>query len=131
MILRLYLRVGLPFKTCALVSILSKKIPVWRHWDWRVLCYCNMRFHWKKISLPGLMHIYKKEILPVNLPTVRMKFNGRKYCGCRRWFHIYVILKEYARSCYKYNIFIIYYINFNVYITYRSFATYMSICFIV
>jgi len=31
---------------CALVSILSKKIPVWCHCYWRVF-NCNLRFHWK------------------------------------------------------------------------------------
>jgi len=78
-----YLRFGLPFKTCALVSILSKKIPVWHHWDWRVFD-CNMRFHWKKTGLPCLMHIHENEILPVKLPTVCMECNEKKYCGCWR-----------------------------------------------
>jgi len=75
----LHLRFGLPFKTFALVSILSKNIPVW-HW----VFYCNIQFHWKKIGLPCLINIHENDILPVKLPTVCMECNGRKYCGCGR-----------------------------------------------
>jgi len=47
-----------------------------------------MWFHWKKIGLPCLMHIYVNEILPVKLPTVRMECNGRKYSGCWWWLSV-------------------------------------------
>ena len=43
-----------------------------------------MQFHWMKICLPCLIHIYENVIVPVKLPTVRMECNGRKYCDCRR-----------------------------------------------
>jgi len=42
-----------------------------------------MRFHWKMIGLPCLMHIHDNEILLVKFPTVCLEFNGIKYCGCR------------------------------------------------
>jgi len=80
----LYLRFGLPFKTCALVSILNKKIPLWHHWNWRVFD-CSMWFHWKKIGLPCLINIHENNILPVKLPTVCMECNERKYCGCSQY----------------------------------------------
>jgi len=64
--------------------LVHKKIPVWRHWDWRVF-NCNMRFHWKKIGLLCLLHIHENEILLVKFPTVSMDCNGIKYCGCWRW----------------------------------------------
>jgi len=67
-------------------TILSKKIPEWCHWDWRVF-YCNMQFHWKKIGLPCLMHIHDTEILLVKFPMVCMECNGIKYSGCRRWVY--------------------------------------------
>ena len=98
----LYLYFGLPFKTCALVSILSKNIPIWSLCYWRVFS-CYMRFHLKKIGLPCLMHIHENEILPVKLSTVRMECNGRKYCSCRRWFNsncIYFITDLWVASTY-------------------------------
>ena len=86
----LYLRFGLPFKTCTLFSILSKKYPVWCHWDWRVF-YCNMRFHWKKIGLPCLIHIHENDILPVKFPTACMECNRKKFCGCRLCMKPYLL----------------------------------------
>ena len=65
--------------------IFNKKNLVLRYWDWRVF-YCNMRFHWKKIGLDCLMHNHENEILLSKYPTVCMRCNGIKYCGCRRCF---------------------------------------------
>ena len=45
-----------------------------------------MQFYWKKIGLPCFMRIDENEIVSVELPTVRMECNERKYCGCRRYF---------------------------------------------
>ena len=80
----LYLRFGLPFKTCVFISFLSKKIPVWRHCYWRVF-NCNMQFYWKKI---GLTCIFIKTIFcQSNCPRyIIMECNRKKYCGCQRWF---------------------------------------------
>jgi len=56
-----------------------------------------MRFPWKKIGLLCLMHIHKNEILPVKLLKVRMEYNRRKYCGCRRWW--WAILSTLCIAC--------------------------------
>ena len=41
--------------------------------------HCNMRYYWKKIGLPCLMHIHENKIF-----AVCMECNGIRYCVCRR-----------------------------------------------